>query len=542
MSKINKSTSKTQLAVCIAAGIFTLQFSLATNAAPIKAKRAYDFVDTICFNVHVGYDDTPYGSQYPLLKQRLVELGVRHIRDGDTKSWGVRRLQELADLGIKTTFIMGPRAGLVPNQTYWRNGSGQTVVDFIKNEIGVDAVDAVEITNEIDLNIDNHRWYANDTQSLSRDPASSRYWVSYIRALTKDTWTAINNDPATRNIKVIGPSLGGNYDYGRKPPLGDLSAVVDWGNVHSYPNGGNPYNYPFAYNTILKYYYTGNFPAVNIDENPYTQDMFAAIYPGKPLAATETGYFTTRGHRGLTEKAHGQYMPRLFLEYFRKGFVRTCAYEFLDQRMTSNSEDNYGIVRTDYSPKPAFTALKNMISLLEDNTGSAATFTPASLDYTISVNPPAGYNRTNYVHSVLMQKANGKFYLAIWHEIANGDISSTPTRDIDPPSMPTTLAFATPIGSSVQMHSWDDAGVMTTSVKTVSNGQFSTQVHERFKVFEITPTAIPLNGSKSLVRSRNGNKVQGSGLNSGQSQPISTVAASTAAAALRSDREMEANR
>src|SRR4028119_590406 len=54
-------------------------------AAPVNAaKSAFAFVDSICLNTHWSYYDTPYGQKYNAVKQKLVDLGVRHVRDGGT--------------------------------------------------------------------------------------------------------------------------------------------------------------------------------------------------------------------------------------------------------------------------------------------------------------------------------------------------------------------------------------------------------------------------------------------------------------------------
>ncbi|HEY9300977.1 MAG TPA: hypothetical protein VIQ31_32355, partial [Phormidium sp.] len=79
------------------------------------------------------------------------------------------------------------------------------------------------------------------------------------------------------------------------------------------------------------------------------------------------------------------------------------------------------------------------------------------LDYSISVNPPPEYDRTQYIHHLLLQKQNGTFYLALWHEISNGDISSTPVREITPPDIPVTITLKTPI-KDVISYSLDDNG------------------------------------------------------------------------------------
>ncbi len=457
------------------------------QAVPVTAKRADSFIDSICVNTHFGYDDTPYGSKYSTVKQKLVDLGVRHIRDGSVRSDVIAKFQELAAAGIKTTYIMNPTIGVAPNSSYWVNGQYYQINDLIKNKIGTNVVDAVEIANEIDLNYSNYYWRKGDTAKLSNDSKSSSYWVSYIRSLTKDTWDALKSDPATAGLTVIGPSLGRTYDYGNKSPLGDLSDVVDWGNFHPYPFGGNPFNYPFSYNTLNKYYYEGNFPSINMDENPYAIDVYAPPFGSKPMAATETGYFTTDTAKGISEQVHGKYMPRLFLEYFRKGIVRTCSYEFLNEwNQPTNSEANFGLLRNDLSAKPAYTALKNLIARLKDSDTNAKTFTPTALDYSLTVTPPTGYNRTQYVHSLLLQKSSGVFYLVLWHEISNGDITATPTRTINPPAMPTKVTLNTPIRSAM-LSTWDDAGNRAETSIGISNKTISVNVTDKVTILKLNP-------------------------------------------------------
>jgi len=458
----------------------------AAQATPVTARRANDFVESVCVNTHLGYLDTPY-AKYDTVKQKLLDLGVRHIRDGNMRDDIIKKYQDLATVGIKTNFIMNPVDGTAPNSSYWMKEPGYMITDFVK-KVGTNVIDAVEVANEIDLNYQRYYWRKGDTTKLSNDPKSSLYWATYIRSLTKDTWNAIKGDPATAGIKVIGPSLGRTYDYGNKPPLGDLSTVVDWGNVHSYPFGGNSYNAPFAYNTIAKYYYQSNFPSINLDEHPYVFDVYAPPFGTKPLSATETGYFTTNKSKGISEKVHGKYMPRLFLEYFRKGIIRTCSYELLDEwNDPGNAEANFGLLRNDFSAKPAYTALKNLMGRLKDTNTNNATFTPTALDYALTVTPPTGYNRTQYVHSLLLQKGDGKFYLALWHEISNSDHSTTPTREITPPAMPTKVTLNTPI-KTFNLSTWNDLGNMTTSSsQNVQNKTINVNVTDKVMVIQLNP-------------------------------------------------------
>lgn len=462
----------------------------APGKAPDKATRADAFVNSICVNTHWGFSDTPYGKKYRAVKQLLVELGISHVRDGGSSAEVIAKMKELASVGIKTHYIMNPNDGVAPNSSYWVRTGGTApsyyINDFVKNRVGTNVIDAVEILNEIDVFYKlngGYYWHPGDTEKLNNDPNSSYYWLSYVRSVTKDTWKALKSEPATAGVKVIGPSLALTYDYSKKSPLGDLSAYVDWGNFHPYPNGGNPFSYPFSYNTIAKYYEHGNFPAVNIDEFPFAFDVYAPPFGSKPIVATETGYHTSTASRSISEKVHGKYMPRLFLEYFRRGIVRTCSYELVDEwNDPNNPEANYGLLRNDLSPKPAYTALKNLISLLKE---PGTSFTPGSLDYALTVKPPAGYDHTKYVHHLLLQKRDGTFYLVLWHEISNNDISSTPSREITPPAMPTKLTLKTPIRSA-RVYSLNDSGSMSSKAATITKNTISLNVTDKAMIVKLT--------------------------------------------------------
>jgi len=448
------------------------------------AKSADSFVDSLCVGTHWLYGDTPYGSQYNAVKQKLVQLGIRHVRDGGSNDDIIAKMKGLAAVGIKTTFILDPNLGTAPNSSYWANHPSYKIHDFVLKKVGTNVIDAVEVLNEIDQFYDYFYWHPGDTAKVNNNPSSPLYWLPYARSVTKDTWKALKSDPATAKVKVIGPSLGVTYDYNTKSPLGDLSPYVDWGNFHPYPNGGNPFSTPFSYDTINKYYSQGNFPSVNIDEFPFAFDVYKPPFGSKPMAATETGYYTTTGVKGISETMHGKYIPRLFLEYFRQGIVRTCLYEFVDEKSDRNSDQaNYGLLRNDLSPKPAYTALKNVIAVLKD---PGPSFKPGSLNYKLSFKPPAGYDRTQYLHHLLLQKRDGSFYLVLWHEVSDGDISSTPTREIKPPAMPTTLQLTTPIRYA-QVYSLDDSGKMSEAAASISNNTISLNVPDKATIVKLTP-------------------------------------------------------
>jgi hypothetical protein len=131
--------------------------------------------------------------------------------------------------------------------------------------------------------------------------------------------------------------------------------------------------------------------------------------PSKPIIATETGYYTRTTDGGqVSPAAMGKYIPRLFGEYFNRGVVRTYDYELIDQNDTTGRESNFGLLNWDRTPKPAYTALANLIALTQE---PGANFSAGSLDLTITGAPST-------VHHTVLQKSNGTFDVLIWNDVS----------------------------------------------------------------------------------------------------------------------------
>ena len=354
-------------------------------AAQEKARSADAFVETIGVCTHWNYRDTPYHTAYASVKDRLLDLGIRHVRAGFSE-----RVGDLGRAGVRITLGVEPLGG-----------SPAEIRDKIKaiNAAAPGSIDAVEGPNEPDL-----FW----TKPPSRSYHGQEFPAGVV-AFQKDLFATLKADPATAGLTIIGPSLGKTYDPGGGSPnpfpKGSLTDAVDWGCFHPYP-GGNPFSVPFPYDSIAKYYWHGNFPSGNIDEFPYAFDVYAPPFAGKPMAATETGYATDRPG-GTSEAAYAKYLPRLYAEYFRKGIVRTFVYELVDEWDRINDhEANFGLIRHDLRPKPAFGVLKDLIALLGEPS-VRSDFHPGALDYKMAVEAVPGYERTGFVHHLLLQKSDG---------------------------------------------------------------------------------------------------------------------------------------
>lgn len=355
----------------------------ALNAAAVvtqQAQSAYSFVDSIGFNTHLRYYDTSYGN-YPLIKQRLLELGIRHIRDGGSDPTWIQRTNELASLGIKSTVVIDPIIGTGPNASYDLKPPHYDVYTLVKNLLP-GSVEAIEILNEFDV-------FRRNGYSRNGIPVTSDNWIEYLRDFTRDTYIALNRDPVTQQIPIIGPSFVYPDSSSR---VGDLSQWIDYGNAHPYSNPLHPGN-----GNLQRDLENRSRPSANL-----------------PMMVTEIGYSTGSpvSDRPVSETVQGKYIPRMFLENFNSGVYRTFAYEFIDQRLNpDDSEMNYGILRHDGSPKPAYTALQNLIGLLND---SSTPFTPGTLSYGLS-------GDTQNVRQTLLQKKNGDFYMVLWLEVPSTD-------------------------------------------------------------------------------------------------------------------------
>jgi hypothetical protein len=332
----------------------------AAGAVAVPARSADSFVDSIGVNTHTYYTDTVYYSHFDGVKRKLAELGVRHIRENlvPDRPDQYERLRELAAQGVKSTLIVGD-----PNE-------GREGLDELVSILGSElrgAVAAAEGPNEFDT------WGGAD-------------WLPRLAEYQRWLYEEVKADPQLAGLPVVGPSI---VHSDNQEGLGDVSGLLDYGNVHSYPDGYSP------------------------EDNVSRHLGNAAHNSGtKPVMATESGYHTALGwsgeHKPVSEQAMATYIPRMYLEYFRRGIARTFSYELLDEAAGSGDrEDNFGLLRNDLSEKPAFAALRNTIDILED---PGPGFDPGSLDYSLS-------GDVADIHHLLLQKRDGSFYVALWRAV-----------------------------------------------------------------------------------------------------------------------------
>ncbi len=347
-----------------------------------QARSADSFIDSIGVAVHLDYGDTAYKKYNKIIKPKLKELGIRHIRGGvkleDKKT--LAKFNDLATIGIKSTIVMNPRKLSSPAQAV-------KIAKALK-----DSIEAVEGANEWDL----HPHFQYQGKSFPEG----------VRAFQTQLYSAIKGNAATAHLDVLSPSMA--YP-GNASKLGGVAC--DLANMHSYAGG--------------------RMPSSQLDSKWLPKSRI--LCNSKLIVASESGYHNalnstkTKHQPGVSEEAAAKYLPRLFLEYFNREIKRAYTYELIDLKPNPEADIpnwHYGLLRYDGTPKPDFIALKNTIALLQDSQqiAKASQSLPLnSLKYLLKG------DITN-IHHTLLQKKNGTFYLILWQEVSSFDLKTQ--RDI----------------------------------------------------------------------------------------------------------------
>ena len=202
-----------------------------------------------------------------------------------------------------------------------------------------------------------------------------------------------------------------------------------------------------------------------------------------------TDYLSDGEQQGVSERAGAIYLPIAFLSGFRRGVLRTFSYELIDEvddpHLTSGSgEGHYGLLNYGGSPKPAYTALKNLISLVREP--RKEDFRTKLLTVTFSGAPAT-------MRYTLLQKSTGVYYLALWNDVSVYEIATQqkPGKDLYPNSIPVTVTL--PQERRFIVYAPNDAtGVNPTAAYTIATAPKSIKLNLRPEVLllEIRPTGL----------------------------------------------------
>ncbi|MDR2676402.1 MAG: hypothetical protein LBC18_16460, partial [Opitutaceae bacterium] len=456
-------------------------------AAPVQASGADDFVASTAVVTQWAKPDANnkayvgvYMSKFDELSGLLIDSGIRHIRDTGNSDDFIKKIQRLADAGVKSVITLSPAAGIRPGPDYWAQApkynnastSIYNIDDFIRRA-GRDAVAYVEMNSSLDTAARRSAtfWHPSDTATLSDSPSSEFYYINYIKAATATVKARLAADPALADIPLIGPSFTtiATGDGSAYAAAGDLGESVDFSNI--------------------QHYYLGLEPETATERGVdfAVENASEVQAPGGGRAVTEGG----ESHVNGTQKniwppvVQGRYVPRYYLAHFLKGFSLIAAQELVDVDWTHATTppgpttvkaDNFGLIQNDLTPKPAYTAMKNLLSVLKD---PGPAFEAGPLDYAMT-------GATDNVCAALFQKRNGDFYLCLWLGLASynpvsGDMSDNP---------PQTVSITVPESiQGARVFTLDDAGVMTAADTPISAGAVSVSVTDRVTIVRLSATA-----------------------------------------------------
>lgn len=362
------------LAACLSAACL-LMLAPAADASSVTPRSAPAFHDSVGVVTHAVYYDTAYGN-WPKVVARLRELGVRHLRDGvyanpapEWRDWNERyyRAVELAAAnGMRFTFGMG-RPGS-------KAGTLDQLIDVVAGRLRT-AVEALEAPNEFDKY------------------GGGRRWRSRLSAYGRRLYRKVKAESSLRSLPVLGPS----FSTTRAPNLlGNQRAWLDLGNIHPYTGGLSP------------------------DPQHLRSELVRAraVSGRKPVWATEAGFHNAlrakTGQPPVSERVGAIYLLRTFLEHFRSGIARTYVYEAVDEKpdpRLRDPEQHFGLLRRDLTRKPAFRALKNLLTLV-----GRSDQRPRLRPLRVDVSRPG-----DEVRRLVLQRPDGTYVVALWRLASSWD-------------------------------------------------------------------------------------------------------------------------
>lgn len=451
-------------------GVFALWVANAA-AEQEMAFSADGFVDSMGVGTHITTISGPYApATLDSVYRVLGALGMRHIRADMHGGTSMSRVDY-----VYNTY--GIRSNLIAN----RNTADVSLATQISYAINDPAIESMEGANEPDVALGRgtpYTYTALNGTAYTDGPSVFSYTAT--QAFQNDFYNQLNGAKPMLSSAMGGP-IWSRF-------LANAPYPLNAGSMHSYPNGRVPSGFALDNSSI---------PAVA---------RLAPAGTRLPLIATETGYTTAvatpagtySGQPYVTKAAMGKYMPRLFAEYFNRGIARTYSYDLIDDGTDPyNQEHNFGLANYDFTPKPAYTGLQNLIALLGEKhwdasnkvwTGLAnANFTPGALNYNLIGAGPL-------VHHTLLQKSDGVFYLLIWQEVPTCDIyHDHPHNDITNATVPVTLVVSTPI-QKIDIYQPNDSTTPITNYThpaTLAHPSTITlDVPDQMMVVKLTPSTL----------------------------------------------------
>jgi hypothetical protein len=402
------------------------------------------FLSSLGINAHAGNANGAYTNS-SMVVTALNYLGISTVRDRFTDlGTGSAAIGAMAAAGIKFDFVISsdmPAKGAAGLSSYVAG-----LQAFQAKYAG--SIFAVEGLNEVNLQPFNY----NGSGSLAAA-------ASYQKAL----YTAVKGNSALAGIPVINLSVGleSDRDYAA---IGDLGAYSDFANAHAYTATG--------------------WQADKVQEASLARAKGAS--KGDPVVITETGYTTMpsdTGGLGVNESAQAKLTLTALLHAFENGSSKTFLYELFDSSLDPSGharEFNFGLFKTDGSPKQAAVAVHNLTSILGHVSAAGA--------YTLKDVPSDG-------HSMALTKGNGAYDLLLWRDVKAWDsatqretVTAPKTITVDLGGVQKTVFVYDPLNGTTPIATYTNVSSITVAV---GDRPLIVEVGAKGAFAEIKPTVAP---------------------------------------------------
>lgn len=360
---------------------------------------ASTFRDSVGVNVHLASQDSAYGD---LLRVRtaIKQLGVKHVRDGLLNS-------NVEDYYTGLTLLA--RDG-VHSLLYTDLSQTSPMLRAFPSRVP-GSLEGIEAPNELD--------------------ATSDSWLKEVR----NAQQPITQATSGTQLFTVGPSLTRRASFAE---FGSLPCGCIFGNLHNYFGGRNPG--------------TAGRDEAGTGSYAWTLALAKDAFSSLPLMTTESGYIADPSMKnGLPEDVAGKYTVRLLLEQFLHGIRRTYVYELIDMEVPDRGiRDHDGLLRADFSPRPAFTAVSALMKLLQETNVPVLSEADSAAQDVIPVAWKLEGGDAS-LHHLALRKSNGETILLLWQEVPGYDVDAkkvlpvtpqTVVLSIDSNTVPSAMHFA----------------------------------------------------------------------------------------------------
>jgi hypothetical protein len=312
----------------------------------------------------------------------VIDSGIKRVRtpifklDSADDWWTDRHhaiLKQLTDAGVKLTVLFGWQE-LQTSGVPARAATAEQVMAIVESTYP-GKIAAFEGPNEPD--------------NFGVNPGAPSDWKKWTLEAQVLIRQARDKRPALRSIPIVGPS-----------PIGAQAARAHLGPID------------FMVDAVNSHMYTGNTVATQafFTQHKGQQAPSTPVTP-KPVWSTEAGYsIAGNPWPAITEYAQARLVIRHFLSAFKAGIPRTDYYDFIDDGTDmTEREQSFGLLRYNLSPRPAFVALKKLVSILDSAPANAL---PA-LSWSLAGAP-------SDTQSLVLDNTDGSYTVIIWREAALG--------------------------------------------------------------------------------------------------------------------------